>query len=429
MQPSRGIFMSRAGFPQSSSSTEHVSGEFYDKVTGAQTSSYSFGASYTSYSADKVGPNSPGFPAHKDETNYLAYNNRMSMDKANFVGDAYYNNTRGAGSWPMSYITPLSDPAASYFTVQTETEAEAYQKCVNKLISNVKNQKVNVANFAAEFKQTAGLISSTANRIASAFGAVKRGNVAGAVRVLAGGSGGSKRTGRGSHGGKTPGRRSPRQPSTGSVARDWLSLQYGWVPLLSDINGACEELANHMTYQPPVYRATGSGKSERSFDQEFSKFNPIYPPTRASVKSEVTCNGVIEYRVRAEWADLARTTGLINPLATAWELLPYSFVVDWFVPVGNFLNNLDYDLGVEFSRGWISTHAQHSFTVVAIGGPQDDGNQTFTWSGGRQHQTVTGYRRTPLGSFPSVPAPSFKDPLSLRHVENALALLRTVFDR
>lgn len=29
--------------------------------------------------------------------------------------------------------------------------------------------------------------------------------------------------------------------------------------------------------------------------------------------------------------------GLQDPLSVAWELLPYSFVLDWFIPVGNYL--------------------------------------------------------------------------------------------
>jgi hypothetical protein len=36
---------------------------------------------------------------------------------------------------------------------------------------------------------------------------------------------------------------------------------------------------------------------------------------------------------------LASQLGFVNPAAIAWELVPFSFVVDWFVNVGEFLNN------------------------------------------------------------------------------------------
>jgi hypothetical protein len=36
-----------------------------------------------------------------------------------------------------------------------------------------------------------------------------------------------------------------------------------------------------------------------------------------------------------------RNLGLTDPLSVAWELIPYSFVVDWFVPIGTYLDNLN----------------------------------------------------------------------------------------
>jgi hypothetical protein len=45
--------------------------------------------------------------------------------------------------------------------------------------------------------------------------------------------------------------------------------------------------------------------------------------------------------------------GLINPAVVAWELVPFSFLVDWFIPVGKFLDSwtdqLGYDIQYPFS--------------------------------------------------------------------------------
>jgi hypothetical protein len=42
---------------------------------------------------------------------------------------------------------------------------------------------------------------------------------------------------------------------------------------------------------------------------------------------------------------LANQMGFINPAAVAWELVPFSFLVDWFLPVGDFLNSFTDLLG------------------------------------------------------------------------------------
>lgn len=48
----------------------------------------------------------------------------------------------------------------------------------------------------------------------------------------------------------------------------------------------------------------------------------------------------------------ATTLGLTNPAAIAWELVPFSFVVDWFIPIGNFLNSWTDFLGLRFEDSY-----------------------------------------------------------------------------
>jgi hypothetical protein len=38
---------------------------------------------------------------------------------------------------------------------------------------------------------------------------------------------------------------------------------------------------------------------------------------------------------------VARQLGLLDPLSVAWELLPWSFVIDWFIPIGAYLDVLN----------------------------------------------------------------------------------------
>jgi hypothetical protein len=47
--------------------------------------------------------------------------------------------------------------------------------------------------------------------------------------------------------------------------------------------------------------------------------------------------------------------GLTNLASVGWEVMPYSFVIDWAVPVGNWLNLQDADTGLEYVQGCVSS--------------------------------------------------------------------------
>jgi hypothetical protein len=61
---------------------------------------------------------------------------------------------------------------------------------------------------------------------------------------------------------------------------------------------------------------------------------------RASLQADITNPNLYK----------ANALGLINPASVVWELVPYSFVVDWFVPVGGFLSSFTWDVGLKILR-------------------------------------------------------------------------------
>jgi hypothetical protein len=81
---------------------------------------------------------------------------------------------------------------------------------------------------------------------------------------------------------------------------------------------------------------------------------------------------------------LLESAGLVNPLSIAWELLPWSFVVDWFIPVGNTLEAMTAGYGLNDNGGWITEHVNTKLLIKHIV-DEDDGTD--------------GYRRVTPGSF------------------------------
>lgn len=112
------------------------------------------------------------------------------------------------------------------------------------------------------------------------------------------------------------------------VAGSWLQFQYGWRPLIQDVHSAARHLA-HMLNSPrnKTYRVT---KRVKAIDMQ--PYISIYYP---STFESYTRKSIV---ARVRTVDEVGLLGLKDPASVAWELVPYSFVVDWFIPIGNYLS-------------------------------------------------------------------------------------------
>lgn len=70
---------------------------------------------------------------------------------------------------------------------------------------------------------------------------------------------------------------------------------------------------------------------------------------------------------RVEVADpnarLASQLGFVNPAVVAWELVPFSFVVDWFVNVGDVLSSYTDFLGFKFLESSVTSFNKDRVTT------------------------------------------------------------------
>lgn len=281
----------------------------------------------------------------------------------------------------------------SMFSIRTSIWNELEIKALNKL----RNSQVNVGVAIAEAKETEHLLTSSAKRISKANLALPK-----SIRNLAKRFCGVK---------------------PAKVPQQYLEVMYGWNPLMADIVGACESLSD-------------TGREGFSFQVKSSK------RTSGSVNTSIICpigivNGLATYncdaKVRLRYilrnVLLAKLSslGLVNPLEIVWERVPYSFVVDWFIPIGNWLSALTGDFGYDFDRG-----CRSEFCSFVENGPTSDslnGVSTIVYSNGLKFVGKYGYfKRTKYTSSP-VPGLYFKSPVSAHHIAEALSLLATSFRR
>lgn len=136
----------------------------------------------------------------------------------------------------------------------------------------------------------------------------------------------------------------------------YLQYKYGWKPLMSDIHKANELLRQDLKKGIMI---SGYG-SAREGVSALSKVDR----TRQG-DGYRSCRVKLYGIVLDPYKHLADQMGLTNPLSLAWALVPYSFVVDWFLPVGRVLDAMQEPKGVKFVGGFATTKGEISFTSTA----------------------------------------------------------------
>lgn len=291
-------------------------------------------------------------------------------------------------------------------------------KALRKLIDNAQiGIEANLAQDFAQIGQTINLITHTCKRLTGAITSLRRGNIPGAIKSL--------------WQGKAPKTRGSGPRPTKSLADNWLELQYGWKPLLQDIHGAFESLAQLSVGDPFARRVTGTA------EVEYSDASPIghrtHAPTVAGAHyfwARTRCKYVLRYKVDDHLQQFLHQTGFANPINLGWEILPFSFVVDWFSPIGPFLETLTAWNGVTFVDGSVTlfTRRRAQSVVNFFGQVPTAPGQLFDEKAKFVRETIQ-WERGKLTTFPTAYLPSgFKNGLSsLTHATNALALLRAGF--
>lgn len=275
----------------------------------------------------------------------------------------------------------------------------------------MKRQDVNLGVAFAERNQTARLVGDTAMQLVKSLRQLRRGNFRGAANAL--------------------GIAKPGRPRGSSVPSRWLELQYGWKPLLSDVYGATDALARRPSDDWIVTA------KEMAYLRDY---NEVVYPGRSSSCGYLSGSGLRGVVVRIDAIpenDLLLSLsamGITNPLEIGWELVPFSFVVDWFLPIGDFLNSLDAMLGYGPSWTSISTLSRYHWKHHPISGSFTDSASGAVYNTNRSGVSdaeikSVGLTREAISGVPLPTMPRFKDPRSLGHMANALSLLSQVFGR
>jgi hypothetical protein len=227
------------------------------------------------------------------------------------------------------------------------TNTAASNKALSSFVNNVRDRNsASAAVTLAEWRQSEKMIALRAGQLLTGIRAAKRGDLRALGRLF-----------------KPP---KGFKPKAKAGANLWLEYHFGWSPLVNDIDSAIKVLAS----VPPSHKVRGRGSASTAMTVR-SGNQTTYSEAKGTIRAFVECGG--EVFVSNPNLALANQLGLTNPATVAWELVPFSFLVDWFLPVGQFLNSFTDLLGYTVNYPYTTTkrvatgsHDQHDGRYFAI---------------------------------------------------------------
>jgi hypothetical protein len=186
----------------------------------------------------------------------------------------------------------------------------------------------------------------------------------------------------------------------------WLEGRYGFRTLAYDIRDL-HSAATEFDSLRKIHTER-SGYSYSEFDEDSFILNT------SDTKWTITTTTEHKYSIRGSVAAIIKPSRIVtNPVQTGWELVPYSFVVDWVYDVGTAIQ----------AASFLSASKQHTSAIgfvdetIVEAEMRGTAQPGFTHTGGPNGSTFTGTRtsRTPSGIM-------VRPQLTNRNITGALAL-------
>lgn len=201
-----------------------------------------------------------------------------------------------------------------------------------------------------------------------------------------------------------------------------LEIIFGWTPLLEDVHAATTTLIQKGV--PPVFvnASHTSLVSRKESVRDSGGWLSYELEDQGTLKVKIGAQLVIENPNL--W--LAERAGLLNPATVAWDLVPWSFVVNMFMNTGQLVQSLTDFSGLSVTNSYVSTtlKATRGISTTYRPPPRYDGPHV---NGGASNQVVNSCFRST-----GIPLPSFQfkvPPLNIGTLGMAASLFGQKFSK
>lgn len=249
---------------------------------------------------------------------------RNLTERITFSRNGNYGSVWGAGTPPPALTTAmnrewvrLNNSSYDKLRSQTYTRAELGVDLV-------------------EYKQSVRMIVSTVSALTKASRSIRRGNFAEAAHAL---------------------RMKYVPPGVSlkkSFANNFLEYRFGWSPLVGTVYD-CLEIMNDPKMWFGIERARSATNLYVNLNADTGSV--ILDNTFWSGRMMVT-QGLRVRGIKNQTLFTLDQLGLINPAEIVWNLIPFSFVVDWFGSVGDYLRSSTDFSGLVIDSQFVTSYAK-----------------------------------------------------------------------
>lgn len=297
----------------------------------------------------------------------------------------------GIANLVVSSVFPESSFNA-LFTVKDE------YKLLAKLLQKVKGHSYNMGVALAEVDKLAGTIVTTIKNLSLGIRDLKRLQFASFARRF---------------GTNPPSSKKVKRLQFLDISGRFLEMRYAWEPAIADAYEAAkafEALSNGPRQQ--IFRAGRSVESIVNVDGNY-----LVGSRKAVAHRSYT------YEMYEEMSAV-RQMGLANPASIIWERIPFSFVFDWFIPVGSYLELIGQ---VPFMKGrWMRSDSLRGLQAGWLPECVSSVSSTYTSVAPYPMMELQTFQMRRLVTFapPTVPAPRLQvhGAVQGKRIANAIAL-------
>lgn len=199
------------------------------------------------------------------------------------------------------------------------------------------------------------------------------------------------------------------------VASTHLALHFGVKPTVQDFYSVLEK-AIPKIWEPPAVQV--SAQVSRPFKTEI-----VSNPSHFTYEGTVSTRSKVYVKPKAGSSNV----DIGNPLEWAWELIPFSFVIDWAIPIGDYITAFFALSNVDLVSPVSHTHViKCSMKQTRYIGGALNSYDWVEWEDG--HGDLSSYERTITSGIPLPPFPGFDPSIGLLRAQHATALLVSIRD-